>query len=42
MPIKKRKDIPAFPLSDGQVNLIVKDYYSDKSLCKDETGSLNL
>ena len=42
MPFKQRKDLPQFPLSDGQVNLVVKDYYSDQSFCKDETGALNL
>jgi hypothetical protein len=42
MPAKQKKELPAFPLSDGQVNLVVKDYYSDKSFCKDETGALNL
>ena len=42
MPPKQRKDIPAFPLSDGQVNLVVKDYYSDQSFAREETGNLNL
>jgi len=42
MPIKQRKDIPAFPLSDGQVNLVVKDYFSDKSFCRDDSGLINL
>ncbi|HCE56622.1 MAG TPA: hypothetical protein DER09_02215 [Prolixibacteraceae bacterium] len=42
MPFKQRKDIPTFPLSDGQVNLVVKDYYSDKSFAKEETGNINL
>lgn len=42
MPAKQRKDIPSFPLSDGQVNLVVKDYYSDKSFAKEESGDINL
>jgi hypothetical protein len=42
MPFKDKKDLPAFPLMDSQVNLVVKDYYSDKSFCKDDSGNLNL
>ena len=42
MPIKQRKDIPAFPLSDGQVNLVVKDYFADISFCRDDSGLINL
>lgn len=42
MPYKDKKDLPVFPLMDSQVNLVVKDYYSDKSFCKDDSGSLNL
>jgi hypothetical protein len=42
MPYKSKKDLPQFPLADGQVNLVVKDYYSDQSFCRDEAGSLNL
>lgn len=42
MPNKDRNDIPAFPLLDSQVNMVVKDYYSDKSFCRDESGDINL
>lgn len=42
MPWKDKKELPAFPLMDSQVNLVVKDYYSDKSFCKDDSGNLNL
>lgn len=42
MPYKYRKDIPAFPLSDSQVNLVVKDYYSDYSFSREMDGSINL
>ena len=42
MPYKNRKDLPLFPLLDSQVNLVVKDYYSDDSFCKDSSGDLNL
>jgi hypothetical protein len=42
MPSKDRKDLPAFPLSDSQVNLVVKDYYSDDSFSRDNSGNINL
>jgi len=42
MPYKDKKELPVFPLMDSQVNLVVKDYYSDKSFCKDDYGNLNL
>lgn len=42
MPFKQRKNIPSFPLSDGQVNLVVKDYYTDDSFCRNEIGNINL
>ena len=42
MPYKQRKDIPAFPLMDSQVNLVVKDYYSDESFCRNDLGNINL
>ena len=42
MPYKDRKELPQFPLSDGQVNLVVKDYYSDDSFCRNDSGTINL
>ncbi|MDX8338779.1 DUF3871 family protein [Draconibacterium sp. IB214405] len=42
MPYKDRKELPQFPLSDSQVNLVVKDYYSDESFCKNDLGNINL
>lgn len=42
MPYKYRKDLPLFPLSDSQVNLVVKDYYSDESFCRNDLGNINL
>jgi hypothetical protein len=42
MPYKDKKELPEFPLSDSQVNLVVKDYYSDQSFCRDDSGILNL
>ncbi len=31
MLFKQKKELPQFPLMDSQVNLVVKDYYSDES-----------
>ena len=42
MPYKEKKELPHFPLSDGQVNLVVKDYYSDDSFCRNDLGNINL
>ncbi|NQU33165.1 MAG: DUF3871 family protein [Bacteroidetes bacterium] len=42
MPLKNKKELPQFPLSDSQVNLVVKDYYSDESFCRNDLGNINL
>lgn len=42
MPFKHKKDLPQFPLMDSQVNLVVKDYYSDESFCRNDLGNINL
>ena len=42
MPYKDRKELPQFPLSDSQVNLVVKDYYTDESFCRNNVGNINL
>lgn len=42
MPPKLKKELPQFPLMDSQVNLVVKDYYSDESFCRNDLGNINL
>jgi hypothetical protein len=42
MPLKDKKELPVFPLSDSQVNLVVKDYYSDDSFSRNEAGNINM
>ena len=42
IPLKDKRDLPSFPLSDSQVNLVVKDYYSDDSFSRDDSGNINL
>jgi hypothetical protein len=40
MSYRQRKDIPTFPLMDSQVNLVVKDCYSDESFCRNDVGNI--
>lgn len=42
MPYKDKKSLPQFPISDSLVNLVVKDYYSDQSFCRNDSGDINL
>lgn len=42
MPPKARKAIPAMPLMDSQISTITKDYYSDESFCRNESGDIDL
>jgi len=42
MPHKQRMELPQFPLLDSQVNMVVKDYYSDDSFCRNNHGDINL
>ena len=42
MPFKLKKELPQFPLMDSQVNLVVKDYCSDESFCRNDLGNINL
>ena len=43
LPVKMKKafDITV-PVSDTQISLIGKDYYQDKSFCREESGDINL
>lgn len=42
LPQSVKKNIPSIQLGDSQVNSIVRDYYQDKSFCRDESGNINL
>ena len=42
MPYTQKKELPQFPLMDSQVNLVVKDYYTDDSFCRNDLGNINL
>lgn len=42
LPKEQRKGLPLMDFADRQMNTIAKDYYEDKSFCKDENGDINL
>lgn len=42
LPKEQRKELPQMDFADRQMNTIAKDYYEDKSFCKDENGNINL
>lgn len=43
LPVKIKKQIPqVIPLSDSQISTVAKDYYNDKSFCRDANGNVDL
>jgi hypothetical protein len=42
LPKEVKKEIPELTLTDGQFNLIAKDYYQDESFSREENGEINL
>jgi hypothetical protein len=43
LPIKVKKDISqAIPLMDSQISMVAKDYYNDKSFCRNSDGNIDL
>jgi hypothetical protein len=38
----EKATIPALQLGDSQTNSIIRDYYQDKSFCRDAAGNINL
>jgi hypothetical protein len=43
LPVKVKKEIQqVIPLSDCQISTVAKDYYSDKSFCRDADGNIDL
>ncbi len=42
LPAAQKKAIPALTFNDGQFNAIARDYYQDKSFCRDANGDINL
>jgi len=42
LPTHLKKELFEFPLVDSQVSTITKDYYHDKSFCRNDNGDINL
>jgi hypothetical protein len=42
VPPDVRSQIPSLEFGDAQINALVKDYYRDKSFCRDPNGRINL
>jgi hypothetical protein len=42
LPARVKKELPNMPLLDSQVSMICKDYYSDESFCRNESGDIDL
>jgi hypothetical protein len=43
LPVKTRREIKdVIPLMDSQVSTVVRDYYSDRSFCREADGNINL
>lgn len=42
LPPKVRKDVPQLAFTDSQMNSISRDYYLDKSFCREENGEISL
>jgi len=38
----EKADMPTLELGDSQVNTVIRDYYKDKSFCRDDAGNINL
>jgi hypothetical protein len=39
---EEKDGIPALQLGDAQINSVIRDYYQDKSFCRDDAGNINL
>lgn len=42
LPKEQKMILPQMDFADRQMNVIAKDYYEDKSFCKNEEGNINL
>jgi len=42
LPKNEKAHIPELLLNDGHINAVAKDYYNDKSFCRDVNGDINL
>ena len=42
LPPNQKRELPVMEFGDGQLNIIVRNYYHDKSFCRNSDGSINL
>lgn len=42
LPSKEKRELPLLSFSDTQISMVAKDYYHDKSFCRNADGSINL
>ena len=42
LPPSMKKEIPALPVGDTLISIVVKDYFKDESFCRDKDGSIDL
>ena len=42
LPNEMKANIPPMLFGDTQMSAVVKDYYRDKSFCRDRNGNINL
>jgi hypothetical protein len=42
LPSNLKKELPSMEFGDGQLNIVARNYYSDKSFCRNDDGSINL
>jgi hypothetical protein len=42
LPIEEKKEVPIMMFGDNQLSLIAKDYYHDKSFCREINGEIDL
>lgn len=42
LPFELKKEIPVLMFGDNQIGAVCKDFYKDKSFCRDSNGNINL
>lgn len=42
LPSKQRKELPEFPISDSQISMVTKGYYSDEFFSRNDVGGIDL
>lgn len=42
LPVKEKKELPLLSFGDTQISMVARDYYQDKSFCRNDDGSISL